>query len=303
LAVRSRLPAIQKQFGNSLSEIQWVSLMGVVTISSLSFCFGRSGGIFGQRLVYKIGVALYASGAGVGAIATSFAALLIARAVMAIGLAMALPMSTAILASSFEARRRGQVLGWFASAIAVGRMTGPAVGGFLLQFGDWTWIFWMNFVIGFVVTAAVARIFRGPGSRRQEAFDIWGTLFLLIGYPALLIALTFGAILGWTAERVLGLFLVAAVALAAFVWIELHTTKPLVDVGIFKHKTLAGAMLATVLSHGSIIPSAAPLYRKRAYLLPQDSACRPAVVHGVGLAASGRMADRRCRHGRQFTWR
>lgn len=292
------LPAIQKQFGNSLSEIQWVSLMGVVTISSLSFCFGRCGGIIGQRLLYKIGVALYASGAGLGVVATSFAALLIARAVMAIGLAMALPMSTAILASSFEARRRGHVLGWFATAIAVGRMTGPAVGGFLLQFGDWTWIFWMNFVIGFVVTAAVAKIFRGPGSRRQEAFDIWGALFLLIGYPALLIALTFGANLGWTSERVLGLFLVAAVALAAFVWIELHKTKPLVDVGIFKHKTLAGAMLATVLSHLIYNPIVlcAPLYL-------QNVLGSSAIAAGFLLAVlplstalasplSGRMADR-----------
>src|SRR5678815_4277517 len=66
------LPAIQKQFGNSLSEIQWVTLMGVVTISSLSFCFGRAGEILGQRRLYKIGVALYAAGAGMGALAVSF---------------------------------------------------------------------------------------------------------------------------------------------------------------------------------------------------------------------------------------
>lgn len=292
------LPAIQKQFGNSLSEIQWVSLMGVVTISSLSFCFGRSGGIFGQRLLYKIGVGLYAAGAGLGAVATSFAWLLVARAVMAIGLAMALPTSTAILASSFDARRRGQVLGWFASAIAVGRMTGPTVGGFLLQIGGWTWIFWMNFIVGFAVSVAVVKIFRGPGSRRPEAFDAWGALLLLIGYPALLIALTFGATLGWTSERVIGSFLVAAVALAGLVWVELYTTKPLVDVGIFKHRMLASAMLTTVLSHLIYNPIAlcAPLYL-------QNALGSSAIAAGLLLAVlplstalasplSGRMADR-----------
>jgi MFS family permease len=115
------LPTIQKQFGNSLSEIQWVTLMGVVTISSLSFCFGRAGAIVGQRRLYKIGVALYAAGAGMGALAVSFTELLSARAVMAVGLAMALPMSTALLATSFPSERRGRVLGVFASAIAVGR--------------------------------------------------------------------------------------------------------------------------------------------------------------------------------------
>ena len=90
------LPAIQKQFGNSLSEIQWVTLMGAVTISSLSFCFGRAGEILGQRRLYKIGVMLYAARAGLGAISTSFPELLLARAVMAVGLAMALPLSTAL---------------------------------------------------------------------------------------------------------------------------------------------------------------------------------------------------------------
>src|SRR4026207_55381 len=86
------LPAMQKQFANSLSEIQWITLMGVVTISSLSFCFGRLGGCYGQRRLYKGGVALYAASAGLGGISTSFLQLLGARAVMALGLVMASPM-------------------------------------------------------------------------------------------------------------------------------------------------------------------------------------------------------------------
>ena len=291
------LPLIQQQFGNSLSAVQWVSLMGVVTISSLSFCFGRAGSIFGQRRLYKIGVALYAAGAGLGAIAPSFNYLLLARAVMAIGLAMALPMSTAILANSFHSDRRGQALGFFASAIAVGRMTGPTVGGFLIQLGGWRWIFWMNFIVGIAVTAAVMRIFRGAGTRQWETFDIWGSLALLIGYPALLVGLTFGAQLGWTSARVLCLFLTAAVALTSFVWIELHTLKPLVDLNIFKKKHLAAAMATVVLASLMYSPIAlcAPIYL-------QNVLGFSAVITGMTLAAlplstalasplSGRMAD------------
>ncbi|HEX2933043.1 MAG TPA: MFS transporter [Candidatus Binatia bacterium] len=207
------LPAIQAQFGNSLSELQWVNLMGVVTISSLSFCFGRAGGIFGQRRLYKIGVVFYAAGAGVAAISISFRHLLLARAIMAVGLAMALPTSTAILAANYDAHRRGRVLGLFASAIAVGRMTGPTVGGILLQFGSWQWIFAMNFILGFIVSAAVFKIFPGSGERCYERFDIWGALALLVGYPALLVGLTFGAQFGWTSTGILALFVLAVIAL------------------------------------------------------------------------------------------
>jgi EmrB/QacA subfamily drug resistance transporter len=292
------LPTIQKQFGNSLSEIQWVTLMGVVTISSLSFCFGRAGAILGERRLYKIGVALYAAGAGLGALALSFPQLLIARAVMALGLAMALPMSTALLAGSFATARRGQVLGTFASAIAVGRMTGPTVGGLLLQMGGWTWIFWMNFIVGFAVTLAVVKIFRGAGAQRPEKFDIWGSLALLLGYPSLLIGLSFGARLGWSSLPVVVCFAVAAVGLASFVGIEMRTAKPLVDVAIFRNKMLSAAIIALILSHmlHNPIALAAPLYL-------QNVLGASAVAAGFLLAIlplstalaaplSGRLADR-----------
>jgi DHA2 family methylenomycin A resistance protein-like MFS transporter len=292
------LPALQKQFGNSLSEIQWITLMGVVTISSLSFCFGRAGGRFGQRRLYKIGVALYAAGAGLGAVSSTFMQLLGSRFVMAVGLAMALPMSTAILAASFEPQRRGQALGLFASAIAVGRMTGPAVGGFLLQLGAWTWIFWMNFIVGLGVTLAVLKIFRGPGEMHREVFDGWGALTLLVGYPALLIALTFGSSLGWRSAPVIAGFALAGIGLVSFVWIELRAVKPLIDVTLFKQRSLAVALLTIVCLNILSYPIAlaAPLYLQNVLgASAMGSGFLLAVLPlSTALASpiSGRLADR-----------
>jgi MFS family permease len=76
--------------------------MGVVTISSLSLCFGRAGDLLGRRRVYKTGVALYTLGSGLGSLSTSFIQLLSSRGVMAVGLAMAPVDVAAILASSFD---------------------------------------------------------------------------------------------------------------------------------------------------------------------------------------------------------
>lgn len=292
------LPAIQKQFGSSLAEVQWVALMGVVTVSSLSFCFGRAGGIFGQRRLYKLGVFLYAAGAGLAAISVLFPQLLAARAVMAVGLAMALPMSTAILAASFPAERRGRVLGLFAAAIASGRMAGPTVGGLLLELGGWPWIFWMNFILGAVVSLAVFLIFRGAGEKRAEPFDWSGSLALLIGYPALLVALTFGAQLGWSSPAVAGCFIVAFAALIIFIGVESRAAKPLIDLRLFKRKALTTALLALVLSNLIHHPIAlfAPLYL-------QNVLGASALIAGIILAVpplstalaspfSGRLADR-----------
>jgi len=98
-SINVALPEIQKHFGSSLSAIQWVSMMGLVMLSSLSFCFGRAGDLLGQRTLHRAGVLLYALGAGLAALATSFPQLLIFRGVMSVGLAMALPVSAAILAA------------------------------------------------------------------------------------------------------------------------------------------------------------------------------------------------------------
>ena len=181
----------------------------------------------------------------------SFLTLLSARVVMAIGLAMAVPMSTVILATTFEPKTRGRVLGTFASAIAVGRMTGPTIGGVLLEFGGWPSIFWMNFILGSVVTVAVASIFRGPGEQRHGTFDIWGSVALLMSYPALLLGLTLGPSASWTSSVVATAFIIVLLGLPIFVWIELNTKKPLIEMNMFKHKVLAAALAAAVL--GNII--------------------------------------------------
>lgn len=87
------LPVIQKQFGNGLAEIQWITLMGVVTISSLSFCFGRAGGIFGQRLLYKIGVALSAPLYLQNVLGASAVASGLLLAILPLSIALASPLS------------------------------------------------------------------------------------------------------------------------------------------------------------------------------------------------------------------
>src|SRR3989304_6748264 len=127
-SINVAIPTIQREFGASLGTIQWFSIIGVVMISSLSLCFGRAGDILGRRKLYRIGIVLYALGSGLSAFSQSIVQLLIFRTVMAIGLAMATPLSAAILASNFAPERRGWALGWYASAIAIGRATGPTLG-------------------------------------------------------------------------------------------------------------------------------------------------------------------------------
>lgn len=246
-SINVALPAIQREFGASLATIQWVSIIGVVMISSLSLCFGRAGDILGRRKLYRVGVALYALGSGLSALSQSVVQLLIFRGLMTIGLAMAVPLSAAILAAKFPPERRGWVLGWYASAVGIGRATGPTFAGMLLYFFGWRAIFLMNLVIGFFVSVAVFLVLRGEEERRAEPFDFIGAAALLIGYPALLIALSLGAHTRWTSPQVPLWFFVAAAGMMSFVWIELRTQRPLINPAFFRSLPFSAAILSLAI--------------------------------------------------------
>jgi EmrB/QacA subfamily drug resistance transporter len=297
-SINVALPEIQKHFGSSLAAIQWVSMMGLVMLSSLSFCFGRAGDLLGQRRLYRGGVLLYALGAGLGSLSLSFPYLLLFRAVMSVGLAMALPMSAAILAAIYPPERRGWALGLFASAVAVGRSTGPTIGGFFVHLWGWRSIFVLNFAIGIVVCAAVLSVFKGKEKRRRGSFDFSGSFALMIGFPALLIALSLGANSGWTSAPTVFWLGLAVVGLTAFVALERRVEKPLIDVALFKSPPLIAALLSLALGTAAFSPVnvAAPLFMQQVLALspltigfvmaalPVCAACTSPI--------SGRLADR-----------
>ena len=291
-------PTIQIYFGTSLAAVQWISIMGTVAISSLSFCFGRAGDILGQKILYRAGVVLYALGAGLAAFSQSFPQLLVFRGVMSIGLALALPMSAAILATTFPSQRRGQALGLFASAIAVGRATGPTLGGLILYLWGWQAVFLTNCLIGIVVSAAVFSIFKGREERRKESFDLWGALSLIIGFPSLLIGLSLGANSGWSSPRSFFWFALAAVGLAGFAWIELHVKNPLVDITLFRRRSLSASLLSLALGSavGAPLAVCAPLYMQNVLVFSPLTvglvmASLP-LFTALSSPLSGRLADR-----------
>lgn len=106
-SINVALPTIQNRFGISLTALQWISFVGMVMVSSLSLCFGKAGDLLGRKRLYTIGVTMYAVGSGLAAAAASYSQLLTFRVVMTIGLAMAFPMSAAILASTYPPPEKG----------------------------------------------------------------------------------------------------------------------------------------------------------------------------------------------------
>jgi EmrB/QacA subfamily drug resistance transporter len=256
------LSAIQKEFDTSLAAVQWIGLMGAIMLSSLSLGFGRAGDLVGRKSIFKIGLALYTAGAGLAAFSGSFPQLLAFRCVMALGLAMAAPVAGAIVVSVHGHESRGQALGWLAAAIALGRTTGPTIGGLILNLWGWRAMFLANCVSGIATSLTVFLILRGKEERRKFSFDIFGVVSLAIGFPSLLIALTFAPRLGWDASEIILWIGLAAAGILSFVWRELHVEAPLMNFVYFRSIPFVRSMLSLVLATLAFYPVSifGPLY-------------------------------------------
>ena len=292
------LSAIQKEFGATLAAVQWIGLMGAIMLSSLSLCFGRAGDLVGRRTIFKMGLALYTAGAGLAAVAGSFPQLLAFRFIMALGVAMAAPLAGAIIASIHGPESRGQALGLLAASIALGRTTGPTIGGLILHLWGWRAVFLANCIFGIATCLTLFMVLKGREERREVSFDFLGVVSLVIGFPSFLIALSLGPRLGWDASEIALWLGLAAGGMASFVWRELHAKAPLMNLSYLKSIPLVRSMLALVLATLAFYPVSifGPLYMlnviRASPLLSGFAMATLPLCTTLLSPLSGRLADR-----------
>jgi len=158
-----------------------------------------------------------------------------------VGSALVLATSTAILTDAVPTSQRGQALGWSAAAIAIGFSAGPTVGGLLIEYLNWRWIFYVNVPIGIGAILATRRLLpRTRGSGRPRArFDVTGAVLLGVGIGALALGLSFGASWGWTSVRVLGSMALGLGTLAERSSSRAARPEPLIDLRLFRDRRFA----------------------------------------------------------------
>ncbi len=228
------LPTLQDEFGASSSKLQWMVDSYLLVFAGLLLVFGTLGDRFGRKLALQAGVTIFGI-ASLGALVADSADQVIAvRAAMGVGAALIMPATLSIIANLFGGEERGKAIAIWAALAAVGIGLGPLTGGLLLEWFDWSSIFLVN-----VPVAAVALLlgFRYvPESRdpRPGSFDLLGAVLSTGGFSALVYAIIEAPERGWTSGPVLGTFIASALLLSTFLWWELRTAEPMLDLGFFR---------------------------------------------------------------------
>jgi EmrB/QacA subfamily drug resistance transporter len=234
--VNIALPTIMKSFQVTLTTIQWVVIIYLLTISSLLLAFGRLSDIKGRRWVYCRGFFIFTLGSFLCAVASSALWLIAARSLQGIGAAMLMSCSPALIVDIFPVAERGKALGMVGTIVASGLTVGPALGGIILDLLSWRVIFYINIPIGIISMLLAAKILKGGAGdfARQEEFDRPGAILMIFCICFFLLTLTRSYHWGYVSMRTLVFFSISVVCAVWFVRTELRTVHPIFDPALMK---------------------------------------------------------------------
>jgi len=238
------LPTVEKELHASRDNVQWVLNGYLLVLAVLVVTAGRLGDIYGRRLVFLFGMAVFAVGSVLAAVASDDALLVAARGVQGAGGAAMLSLSLAIVSHAFPTEQQGQALGIWAAVSALALAIGPLVGGLLIDV-DWRLIFWINLPIcalGIAITWWAARESRDETS--PPKLDFPGLATLTPGLLAFVFALVRADDWGWGSARTIGVLAAGILLLAAFWAIEHRVESPIVDFSLFRNGPYLGASAA-----------------------------------------------------------
>lgn len=242
------LPTLTKVFHTDTSTVLWVTLAAQLTVIGILVTVGRVGDMLGRKRVYTLGLGIYTCGLALCSLAQGIVPLILFRVLQGLGSAMSLALGNAILVGAFPSRERGKALGILEAVVGTGLMTGPALGGFILEFLGWRAIFYLRIPLGLLGCALALVVLKeqAPGEP-QGRLDLRGAAALFVGLSTLILGINQGPARGWGSPLVLGLEATAAVCLAAFLLIEKRAPHPVVDLGLFRSRPFAVANAGMVL--------------------------------------------------------
>lgn len=188
--VNVALPVIQKDLHTTTADVQWIVETYSLFLAALILVGGSLGDHFGRRRIFAMGITIFTLSSIWGGLSPTALSLILARTVQGIGAALLVPGSLAIISASFSKEQRGRAIGTWSGFSSLTTVVGPVLGGILVQYASWRWVFFLNVPLAAVVLGAL--FWRVPESRDPEAsggLDWWGTLLVALGLGTLVYGL------------------------------------------------------------------------------------------------------------------
>lgn len=245
--VNVALPALQKDLGANVSDVQWIVESYALFLAALLLPGGSLGDIYGRKKVFAAGVFLFGFASGWCGMSPNVLQLIAARAVQGVGGALLVPGSLALISASFPREERGRAIGTWSGFTAITAAIGPVLGGWLVEAGSWRWVFFINLPIAVVVLALT--LLRVPESRNPEqshaTVDWIGALLATIGLGGIIYALIEPSHAELAGSG-------GIVALICFLLVERRSRMPMLNFDLFRSRNFTGANLLTLFLYTAL---------------------------------------------------
>jgi EmrB/QacA subfamily drug resistance transporter len=246
------LPDIMGSLHMGLFTVMWVLLVYMLITTAMVPLFGRLADMLGRKNLYVLGFGVFTFGSLLCAFANASYQgydLIAYRIVQALGGALMMANATPMVADAFKANRLGLGMGINGIAAGAGMVLGPVVGGVLAPYG-WEWIFLYNVPFGILGTIwAYVRLKEPANVPKSPGFDWWGCATFIVGMTSLLLAISLYAFpMGLSMDSIYAMFTLGIVGIAVFLWIELKTKTPMLDLHLFRHPDFAIGCTTSMLN-------------------------------------------------------
>jgi EmrB/QacA subfamily drug resistance transporter len=243
--VNTALSRIAEDLDTGLSGLQWVVDAYTLALASVVLTAGALADRLGRRRLFTYGLSIFTVASLACGLSQDIVMLNTARAIQGVGAAIMFAVSLALLAHAFPSpRERAGALAAYGAAIGASFAVGPLVGGLLTSGLDWQWIFLVNLPIGLVCLWITRRYVEESRDPHWRGIDWAGQVTLTAGLFLLVLALLRGNEDGWGSTIIVAELVGAAVALLAFVLVELRVREPMLPMRMFRDATFTGAQVA-----------------------------------------------------------
>ncbi|MHB8340392.1 MAG: MFS transporter [Mycobacteriales bacterium] len=291
------LPEIQRSLHVGVANVIWVIISYLLVITLLATQVGRLGDMFGRVRMYKAGFAVFVAGSALCALAWNEWSMIGFRLLQGVGGALIAANSGAVIADTFPPERRGRAYGFNAVGWNVGAVLGVVLGGLIVTYVSWRWIFWINVPIGLAALAMAHRVLRDRGQRQARQIDVVGMLLLGGALSGLLLAMTRLATSRLDSTNVV-LLVGGLVLLATFAVVEASRESPMLELSLFRLPAMTPSLAASFcqsLANFAVLFLVLMYLQGVRHLTPLHAALLMVpgyLVGGVVGPLAGRLADR-----------
>ncbi|MEZ5094046.1 MDR family MFS transporter [Nocardioides sp.] len=247
--VSNALPRIVTDLHGSQTGYTWVVVATLLTMTATTPIWGKLADQFSKKLLVQSALVIYSVGSLIAATAPSMGVLIGARAVQGLGVGGLTALVQVVIASMVSPRERGRYAGYIGATFALATVSGPLVGGVLVDSVGWRWCFYVGLPFAALAFVVLQRTLHLPVVRREVHIDYLGATLLVGGVSLLLVWVSLaGNQFGWTSGTSLALVASGLLVVAAAVLVEARFARePVIPLRLFRDRTTALATVASVL--------------------------------------------------------